>query len=100
MKASILDHVNIADKLLKVTINANYQCHVLLFRFTQKNNKQNRGVIVSVTDSGQIKELSIGICCFSDKYAALKRKNKHLLPRNQDNVLEWVDMSIHGLLFL
>ena len=38
----------------------------------------------------------IGICCFSDKHAALNSKNKDLLVRNQDNVSErWSDMSTH-----
>ena len=41
----------------------------------------------------------IGICCFSAKLAALRRKNKDCLIRNQDNVSEWGDMSIRGLLF-
>ena len=41
----------------------------------------------------------IGICCFFAKYAALRRKSKDWLARNQDNVYEWGDMSIHELLF-
>jgi hypothetical protein len=51
--------------------------------------------------SGQIKDYKIGICCFSTKYvyAALRRTNKDWLARNQDNVSEWGDMSIRGLLF-
>jgi hypothetical protein len=32
-------------------------------------------------------------------YAALRRKKKGWLARNQDNVTEWSDMFIHGLLF-
>ena len=48
--------------------------------------------------SGQIKDYKIGICCFSTKHAALRRKSKNLLARNQDNVSEWDDMSICGLL--
>jgi hypothetical protein len=48
--------------------------------------------------SGQTKEYKIGICCFSDKHAALRRKNKDWLARNQDNVSEWGDMSIRGML--
>jgi hypothetical protein len=40
-----------------------------------------------------------GICCLSTKNVALKRKNKEWLARNQDNVSEWNDMSIRGLLF-
>jgi hypothetical protein len=49
--------------------------------------------------SGQTKNYNIGICCFSAKYAALRRKWKDGLVRNQDNVSEWGDMSIYGLLF-
>jgi len=49
--------------------------------------------------SGQFKDYNIGICCFSAKHAALGRKSKYLLAWNQDNVSEWGDMSIRGLLF-
>ena len=49
--------------------------------------------------SGQPKDYKIGMCCFSAKHAALRRKNKDWLARNQDNVSEWGDMSIRGLLF-
>ena len=78
---------------------------------THKSNV-NRigGVMVSVlassavdrefeSRSGQIKDYIIGICCFSAKYAALRRKNKDWLSGNEDNVSEWGEMSIHGLLF-
>ena len=47
--------------------------------------------------SGQTKDYTIGICCFSAKHAALKSKSKDLLARNQDNVSEWGDMSIRVL---
>jgi hypothetical protein len=40
-----------------------------------------------------------GICCFSAKNAALRRKSKDWLAWNQDNVSEWGHMSSHGLLF-
>ena len=49
--------------------------------------------------SGQTKDYKIDICCFSTKKAALRRKSKDWLARNQDNVSECVDMSISGLLF-
>ena len=49
--------------------------------------------------SGQIKDYKIGICCFSTKHAALRRKSKDCLARNQNNVSEWSDMSTSGLLF-
>ena len=49
--------------------------------------------------SGQTKDYKIGICCFSAKQAALRRKSKDWLARNQDNVSERSDMSTHRLLF-
>ena len=49
--------------------------------------------------SGQTKDYAIGICCFSAKNAALKRKTKERLARNRDNVSEWGDMLVLGLLF-
>ena len=48
--------------------------------------------------SGQTNEYKIGICCFSAKHAALRRKSKDWLARNQANVYEWNYMSIHGML--
>jgi hypothetical protein len=38
--------------------------------------------------SGHTKDYKIGICCFSAKHAALKRKSKDWLVRNRDNVSE------------
>ena len=43
--------------------------------------------------SCQTKEYEIGICCFSAKNAALRRKSKDWLARNQNNVSEWSDIS-------
>ena len=68
------------------------------------------GVMVSVLDSsavdrgfeprsGQAKDYSIGMCCFSAKHASLLRKSKDCLARNQNNVPEWSDISTRGLLF-
>ena len=45
--------------------------------------------------SGQTKDSKIGICCFSAKHAALRRKSKDWLAWNQDNVSKWGDMSMH-----
>jgi hypothetical protein len=47
--------------------------------------------------SGQTKNYKIGMCSFSDRPAALRRKNKDGLARNQDNVFEWGDMSIRNV---
>jgi hypothetical protein len=44
-------------------------------------------------------DYKIGICWFSAKHAALRRKSKDWLARNQNNVSEWSDMSTRGLLF-
>jgi signal peptidase I len=49
--------------------------------------------------SVQTKDYKIGICCFSTKHAALRRKSIVWLVQNRDNVSEWGDMSIHRLLF-
>jgi hypothetical protein len=49
--------------------------------------------------SGQAKDYIIGICCFSAKHAAIRRKSKGMLSRNQDNVSEWNDISTRELLF-
>ena len=56
----------------------------------------DRGI---VPQSGQTKDYKIGICYFSTKYAALRRKSKDWFVRNQDDVSEWGNLSIHGLLF-
>ena len=68
------------------------------------------GVMVSMLSSsavdrefehrlGQTKDYKIGICCFSAKQAALRRKSKDWLARNQNNVSECSDMSTRGKLF-
>ena len=75
-------------------------------------NQKHRigGVMVSVLassavdrgfepQSGQTKDYKIGICCFSAKHAALRRKSNDWLARNQNNVSEWSDISTGGLLF-
>jgi hypothetical protein len=49
--------------------------------------------------SGQTKDYKIGIYCFSAKHAALSRKSKDWLARNQDDVSEWGGMSICRLFF-
>ena len=47
----------------------------------------------------QAKDYEIDICCFSPKHAVLSSKNKDWLARNQDDVSEWGDVSICGLMF-
>ena len=48
--------------------------------------------------SGQTKHYKIGMCCFSAKHTVLGRKSNDWLAWNQDNVSEWGDISINGLL--
>ena len=49
--------------------------------------------------SDQTKDYKIGICFFSVKHTALRRKSKDWLTRNQNNLSDWSDMSAQGLLF-
>ena len=49
--------------------------------------------------SGQTKDYGISMFCFFAKHASLRSKNKDWLARNQNNVSEWSDMFICGLLF-
>jgi hypothetical protein len=49
--------------------------------------------------SDQTKDYKIGINGFSANHTVLRRKSNDWLARNQDNVSEWGDMSICGLLF-
>ena len=49
--------------------------------------------------SCQTKDYKIGICCFSAKHAALKKKSKDWLAQYQDNVSKWGDTSTTGPLF-
>ena len=50
--------------------------------------------------SAQTKDYEIGICCFSARPAALRRKNKDCLARNQDNGSECGGLSIRGLVLV
>jgi hypothetical protein len=50
--------------------------------------------------SGKTKDCKIGICCFSAKHVALRRKSKDWLARIQNKVSEWDDMSIYGHIFV
>jgi hypothetical protein len=49
----------------------------------------------------QTKDYEIGISCLPTKHAALriKEKKQRLVAWNQDNVSEWGDNAIRGLLF-
>jgi hypothetical protein len=52
---------------------------------------------ITITRLGQTKDYNISICCLSAKHAALRRKVKDWLARNQDNVSEWANMSIRRI---
>jgi hypothetical protein len=51
------------------------------------------------TALGQTIDYKIGMCCFTAKHVALRRKSKDMLARDQNNMSEWCDMSTRGLLF-
>lgn len=68
------------------------------------------GVLVSVFTSsaidrgfklplGQTEDCKISIGCFAAKNAAVRRKRKDWLSRNQGNVSGWSDMAVCGLMF-
>jgi hypothetical protein len=61
------------------------------------NNNCIGGVIVSSAVDSGFKHLSRQTEDY--KHVALRRKNKHWLALNQDNVSEWGDMLIRELLF-
>jgi hypothetical protein len=44
--------------------------------------------------SGQTKDYEIGICCLSVQHAALRRKSKDWLARNQDNGVRGEDSNV------
>ena len=49
--------------------------------------------------SGQTKDYQLVFVAYNAKNTELRRKSKDWLARNQDNVPEWSDMYIRGLLF-
>jgi hypothetical protein len=76
--------------------------HITTSTFNNRNGKRARleccrSWVRATVGSNQT--LSIGMCCISAKQAALRGKSKDWLTRNQNNVPEWSDMSIRGLLF-
>ena len=73
-----------------------YNCIVCLMVSVLTPSVVDRGI---KPRSSQTTDYKICICCFSAKHAALKRKSKDWLARNQNNVSEWSDMSTCGLLF-
>jgi hypothetical protein len=44
--------------------------------------------------SGETKDFKIGMCCFSAKHAALRKKSKDWLARNQNNVSGWSEICL------
>ena len=81
--------------------------HIITLRIHQIYFNPIGGVMVSVLSSSMInrefeprscqtKNYEISICCFSAKHASSRSKSKYWLAQN---VPEWGDMSICGLLF-
>jgi hypothetical protein len=96
------------DYKTKLYRRQTYQIEYILSTKSYIQHDHIGGVMVSMFISSviyreprscQTKDCKIGICCISTKHALLRRKSKDWLARNQDNVFEWGDMSISGLLF-
>ena len=60
--------------------------------------KLSMWILLTITMNGPYPWIEF-ICCFSTKHAALRRKSKDCLARNQDNVSKWGDMCIRRPLF-
>jgi len=56
-------------------------------------------IVVFTVSSTHTRTYNNVYALFFSKHAALRRKGKDGLARNQDNVSEWGDMSIRRLLF-
>ena len=94
--------------MVSVFSSSTVDCGVMVSVFS--STTVDCGVMVSVFSSstvdcgfelrsGQTKDYKIGICGFSDKHTAFRRKSKDWLARNQNNVSERSDMSIRRLMF-
>jgi hypothetical protein len=72
--------------------------HILHFSYTIVFNRIG-GVVVSMLASSVVDHGFEPRAGFSDKHVVLRGRSKDWLARNQDNMPEWPDMSIRGLLF-
>ena len=83
---------------------------IIHLAFNHQGGSRIDGVMVRVLASSavgrgfeprscQTKGYTIVICCFSAKHSTLSRKSKDWLVPIQNNVSEWSDMNIRGLLF-
>jgi len=70
LQAKLSDHINYI--LLAVSIESVLAPSAVVHGFEPR--------------SGLTKDYEIGICCFSAKHAALRKKSKNCLARNLDNV--------------
>jgi len=70
LQAKLSDHINYI--LLAVSIKSVLAPSAVVHGFEPR--------------SGPTKDYEIGICCFSAKHAALRKKSKDWLARNLDNV--------------
>jgi hypothetical protein len=59
----------------------------------------NSAIFQAISWWEQVNLPKMSICCFYTKHTVLRRKSKDWLALNQDNVSEWGNMSIRGLLF-
>ena len=101
MARKFVSNVQVGDNW---SSTSNMFCHIF-FQDTVEhdfiNDEQQQRACLECSRSwvqaeiGSNQDYKMGICCFSAKHTALRRKSKNLLAQNQDNVSERGDMSIH-----
>ena len=85
----------IGNKFLRLTSPSTYKYINSINKTNQMTaNVQAISIIIS-----KLSKINHGIRCFSAKHVTFRSKSKEWLARNQDNVYERSDMSIHRLLF-
>ena len=79
--------------------NTMYLIHINVFVFLLVSVPRLYSAVDGVFEprSGQTKGYTIGSCGFSAQHAAWMRKSEEWLGRNHNNMFEWGDMHIHGL---
>jgi hypothetical protein len=97
------------DHVSESTNDRDCSCPIIMLtwlnRYKEDNTQNNQRILNSIGLSVRAsyglktKEYKIGIHWFFAKHTTLKSKNKDCLARNQNNMSEWSDMSIRGLLF-
>jgi hypothetical protein len=109
-RLSAPDEVDSRNASCALNVISMFILHLYWWRSSYQNVKSIGGVMVSMlasseahcgfeSRSDQTKNIKLILVDSSRKHTSLRRKIKDWLARNQDNVTEWGDMSIHRLFF-